>query len=127
VLDFSPDKFIVICIVAAILIGPKKLPEYAARLARLVRWFRGMVDGAQSRMRDELGPEYQDLDWKKLDLRKYDPRQIVRDSLMTDPESAPDRTEWAPNPFVDLPVTASQDQGVRAELDSRVTTRNDPT
>ena len=126
-LDFSPDKFVVICIVAVLLIGPAKLPEYAAKLARLVRSFRSMVDGAQARMRDELGPEYSDIDWKKLDPRQYDPRQIIRDSLMADNEPASESAEWVPNPFDDPVPAEIHGHGAGAELDSRVTTRNEPT
>jgi hypothetical protein len=86
-----------------------------------------MVDGVQSRMRDELGPEYQDIDWKKLDPRQYDPRQIVRDSLMGNYEPVSEVAERLPNPFDDLPPTASHDQVAGDELDSRVTTRKEPT
>ena len=127
-LDFSPDKIIVIAIIAVVVVGPKNLPVYAAKLARLVRSLRGMVDGAQSRMREELGPEYQDIDWKKLDPRQYDPRQIIRDSLMADSQPASETSERVPNPFDDrLPLSASSDHGSGDELDSRATTRKEPT
>jgi len=109
VLDFSLDKIVVIAVIAALVVGPAKLPEYAARLARLVRSFRGMVDGAQSRMRDELGPDFSEIDWKKLDPRQYDPRQIIRDSLMSDPTPVADLPERVPNPFDDLVVQASDE------------------
>ena len=104
-LDFSLDKIVVIVVIAVLVLGPAKVPEYAAKLARFVRSFRGFVDSAQSRMRDELGPEYSEIDWKKLDPRQYDPRQIIKDSLLAEPtthhtpESPPVRV---PNPFHDL-------------------------
>ena len=126
-LDFSLDKVVVICVIAVLVVGPKRLPEYAAKLARLVRSFRGMVDGVQARMRDELGPEYRDIDWKKLDPRQYDPRQIVRDSLMGVHEPASEPAERVPNPFDDLPVAAGHDHVAGEELDSRATTRKEPT
>ena len=40
-----------------------------------------MASGAQGRMRDELGPDFDDMDWKKLDPRQYDPRRIIREAL----------------------------------------------
>ena len=36
-------------------------------------------------MREEMGPEFDEVDWKKLDPRQYDPRRIVMDALRDDP------------------------------------------
>ena len=33
-------------------------------------------------MKSELGEGFEDMDWKKLDPRQYDPRRIVREALM---------------------------------------------
>ena len=46
-----------------------------------------MADGAKDRMREEMGPEFEDVDWKKLDPRQYDPRRIIREALIEEPES----------------------------------------
>jgi sec-independent protein translocase protein TatB len=35
-------------------------------------------------MKDEMGPEFDDVDWKKLDPRQYDPRRIIREALIDD-------------------------------------------
>ena len=40
-----------------------------------------MANGAKDRMRDEMGPDFDDVDWKKLDPRQYDPRRIIREAL----------------------------------------------
>ena len=40
-----------------------------------------MAQGASRQMRDEMGPEFDDIDWRKLDPRQYDPRRIVREAL----------------------------------------------
>ena len=83
------SEFIVLLVVAAIVLGPERLPQYAAQLARLVRELRRMAQGATAQMREELGPEFDDIDWRKLDPRQYDPRRIVRDALSdtdVDPE-----------------------------------------
>ncbi|MEP6842415.1 MAG: Sec-independent protein translocase TatB [Pseudolysinimonas sp.] len=78
------DKLIIIAVIAVFLIGPDRLPGYAAQLARLVRSLRGMADGAKDRMREEMGPEFDEVDWKKLDPRQYDPRRIIREALLDD-------------------------------------------
>jgi sec-independent protein translocase protein TatB len=95
------DKLLIIAIIAVFLIGPDRLPGYAAQLARLVKSLRGMADGAKERMREEMGPEFDEVDWKKLDPRQYDPRRIIREALVDEvapavkPVSAPGYTESA--------------------------------
>jgi sec-independent protein translocase protein TatB len=78
------EKLLLVGIVAVFLLGPEKLPHYAAQLARLVRQLRDLANGAKERMRDEMGPEFDDVDWKKLDPRQYDPRRIIREALTDD-------------------------------------------
>jgi len=39
-------------------------------------------------MKDELGEGFEDLDWKKLDPRQYDPRRIIREALLEDDKPA---------------------------------------
>jgi sec-independent protein translocase protein TatB len=95
------EKILIIGIIAVFLLGPDKLPHYAAQLARLVRQLRDMANGAKDRMRDEMGPEFDDLDWKKLDPRQYDPRRIIREALLDDPAAASAGISRAP---VDRPT-----------------------
>jgi len=45
---------------------------------------RAMANTAQTQMKDELGEGFEDLDWKKLDPRQYDPRRIIREALLDD-------------------------------------------
>ncbi len=61
------EKLFLIAIIAVILLGPDRLPYYASQLARLVRSLKDMATGARERMREEMGPEFDDIDWKKLD------------------------------------------------------------
>ena len=77
----NPSEFIVLLVVAAVVLGPERLPEYAQQLARLVRELRRMAQGASAQVRNEMGPEFDDIDWAKLDPRQYDPRRIVREAL----------------------------------------------
>ena len=72
------EKLLVIGIIAVFLLGPERLPYYASQLARLVKSIRGMADGAKERMREEMGPDFDEIDWKKMDPRQYDPRRIIR-------------------------------------------------
>lgn len=78
------DKLLIVAVIAAFVIGPERLPAYAAKLGQLVRSLRDFANGAKDRMRDEMGPEFDEVDWKKLDPRQYDPRRIVREALLDD-------------------------------------------
>lgn len=77
----SAPEFIVLLAVAAVVLGPERMPQYAAQLGRLVRELRRMAQGASAQVRNEMGPEFDDIDWRKFDPRQYDPRRIVRDAL----------------------------------------------
>lgn len=77
----SANEFIVLLAVAAIVLGPERLPHYTQQLTRLIRELRRMAQGATEQVRAELGPEFDDVDWRKLDPRQYDPRRIVREAL----------------------------------------------
>ncbi|KQV07562.1 sec-independent translocase [Leifsonia sp. Root112D2] len=82
----SFDKLLIVGVIAVFVLGPDRLPHYARQLARLVKSLRTMADGAKDRMREEMGPDFDDVDWKKLDPRQYDPRRIIREALLEDDE-----------------------------------------
>lgn len=82
------DKILLIGVIAALVLGPEKLPMYAERLARFVKSVRDYVNNAQERVKTEMGDEFTDVDWRKLDPRQYDPRRIVREALLDDPAPA---------------------------------------
>ncbi|WP_337061921.1 twin-arginine translocase TatA/TatE family subunit [Kineococcus sp. G2] len=90
-------ELIVLLVVALVILGPERLPHYAEQLAQLVKSVRRFAKGAQAQMREELGPEFDDIDWQKLDPRQYDPRRIVRDALsdVWDDEPAPKKNSGA--------------------------------
>jgi sec-independent protein translocase protein TatB len=77
-------ELVIILVVAMLVIGPERLPVYAEQLGTLVRRGRDLLQTAKARVDDELGPEFNDVDWSKLDPRQYDPRKIVRDALLDD-------------------------------------------
>jgi sec-independent protein translocase protein TatB len=63
----------VIAFVAVLVFGPDKLPDFARQAGRFVRTMRQFANQARDELRDELGPEYADLN-----LRDLDPRTIVK-------------------------------------------------
>ena len=113
------EKLLVIGIIALFLIGPDRLPAYSAQFGRLVRQLRDMASGAKDRMRDELGPDFDDMDWKKLDPRQYDPRRIIREALQESPEkSVTTETTSAPEVMESAYVKRKRmKQGIPAPFD----------
>jgi len=82
------DKLLLIAVLALLLIGPERIPQYAKRLGEWARRARDYLGGARERMREEMGPEFDDIDWKQLDPRQYDPRRIIREALTEQPTQA---------------------------------------
>ena len=82
------EKLLLIGLIAVLIVGPDRLPAAAAGFARFVRALRDFAIGAKSRVQEEMGPEYDDIDWKKLDPRQYDPRRIIREALLDDSTGA---------------------------------------
>ena len=71
--DVGLLELAVIALVAVVVLGPDKLPDLARQAAQLLHRARGMATNARDELRNELGPEYSDLQ-----LRDLDPRTIVR-------------------------------------------------
>lgn len=96
------EKIIVIGVVAAIIIGPQRLPLYAEKLATFIRNFRSFTDSTRRRAEEELGVPVAAMDPKtwNTQFRAYDPRRIVRDALNSDgtagPATAPDAAASSP-------------------------------
>lgn len=85
VFGINGSEFLLLALLAVVVIGPERLPHYAEQLGGLVRRGRGYLTTAKERVDSELGDEFGDVDWSKLDPRQYDPRKIVRDALTDDP------------------------------------------
>lgn len=78
------DKLLLIGLLAIIIVGPDRLPGLASGFARFVHKAGVYLRGAKERLREEMGDEFDDLEWQKLDPRQYDPRRIIRDALLED-------------------------------------------
>lgn len=84
IFGISTWEFLILIVLAAVLIGPERLPEYLAKFRTFVRSARDMAEGAKTQLKEQMGPEFQDVDWRQYDPRQYDPRRIVRDALGED-------------------------------------------
>lgn len=71
-------ELLILIVVAIIVVGPERMPEYAQQFREWVVGLRTMVDRGREQIKEEVGD---DVDWSKLDPRQYDPRHIVREAL----------------------------------------------
>jgi sec-independent protein translocase protein TatB len=70
-------EFLVILVVALVVFGPDRLPDFARQAGRLVRQVRTLTRQARDDIRAELGPEYADFE-----LTDLDPRQAIRKHIL---------------------------------------------
>ena len=57
-----------------------------------------MADAARGQLREQMGPEFDDIDWQQFDPRQYDPRRIVREALLDDDDDASRATSRGSRP-----------------------------
>ena len=85
VFDINGFELLIILVLAVILIGPERLPEYVSGLRSVVKRIRSFIQEGRIALRDEFGD---DVDWSQYDPRQYDPRRIVREALLEDDEAS---------------------------------------
>jgi sec-independent protein translocase protein TatB len=88
-------ELLVLALVGLFVLGPERLPAAAAWVANTVRTVRDYATGARDQLRQELGPEFEELRKPLEDLRSVrdlDPRRAVRQGLFTPP---PDDGTWS--------------------------------
>ena len=66
-------ELVVILVVALLVFGPDRLPEFARQAGRMVRQIKQFSDNARDDIRAELGPDFADFE-----LADLDPRRAVR-------------------------------------------------
>ena len=79
-------EFLVIFVVAILVFGPDRLPDFARQAGRFVRQVRTFTQAARDDIRSELGPEFADLE-----LSDLDPRKAVRKHILEAMEDDDDR------------------------------------
>lgn len=73
--DIGFGEFVLLGVVGLIVLGPDRLPQYAAQAARFLRQFRQQVDAARATVVDAVEIDAQTL----KDLRDLDPRRALTD------------------------------------------------
>ncbi|MBA2322691.1 MAG: Sec-independent protein translocase subunit TatB [Pseudonocardiales bacterium] len=101
-------EILVLVVAGLFILGPERLPDAAAWLARSIRQVKQFATGARDQLRSELGPEFDELR-KPMDelreplaqlrgLRNYDPRRAVTRALFEADDSPVKPNGYAPRP-----------------------------
>ena len=80
-LDINGPEFLLLLVLAVILFGPERLPDLARKAARLLRYLRTVAGSAQQQLSKELGPEFENVDFRDLN-----PKTFVQNHLLDDIE-----------------------------------------
>jgi sec-independent protein translocase protein TatB len=102
--NVGPLEFLVLAVVGLIVLGPDRLPGLARDAARLVRTLREIANGARTQLKEELGPEF-----AELDLRSLNPKTMIQNALLgndevesTRPAARPREEPEIASPFDDV-------------------------
>jgi sec-independent protein translocase protein TatB len=94
-LDIGAGELLGLALVALLLVGPNKLPTFAADAARFIRKMRGFAQSATSDLRENLGPGFEDLNVSDLNPKTFIRKQM-RQAL--DDESKLDKNSVRQDP-----------------------------
>lgn len=65
------EKLLTLAILAAVLIGPDRLPQFAVDAAKFLQKIRGMSKEAMNEFKGQLGPEFANLDIQDLNPKTF--------------------------------------------------------
>jgi sec-independent protein translocase protein TatB len=65
------EKLLTLAILAAVLIGPDKLPTFAVDAAKLIQRIRGFSKEAMTEFKSQLGPEFAHLEISDLNPKTF--------------------------------------------------------
>lgn len=81
IFGINGGELIVLIVLALLLLGPEKIPEYLRTLREWVHKARRLAEGAKEQFKEETGTDFDEVDWQKYDPRQYDPRRVIREAL----------------------------------------------
>jgi sec-independent protein translocase protein TatB len=97
-LDIGTGELIALVVLAALLLGPDKVPGLAKKAARVIRFLKKVANNATDQIKSELGPDYADLSISDLK-----PKNLIQRVLPADMHS-------------ELDVLRSELDGMRTEM-----------
>ena len=103
-------EILVLLLAALFILGPERLPSAAAWIGRSIRKVREFATGARDQLRNEIGPEFDELrkPLEKLrELRNFDPKRMVSQHLFSEDTNGPKPNGYTPPPPAATPPPAA--------------------
>ncbi|WP_316669849.1 sec-independent translocase [uncultured Propionibacterium sp.] len=79
IFGINAGEFVILVVLAVIFFGPERIPELSRKAARVVFYVRNIANGATQQLKEELGPEYQDLTLDDLNPKTFVQRHLLDD------------------------------------------------
>jgi len=122
--NIGPMELLVLALVGMVVLGPDRLPGIVRDATRMLRQLRDMATGARNQLKNELGPEFSDVDLQALrDLRSLNPRTAIQRAILGGDEDEAPPSAAAPEPS-EPPRPAAQQplgRGEKAPYDEDAT------
>jgi sec-independent protein translocase protein TatB len=78
-IDINAPEFLILLVLAIVLFGPERLPDLARKVAKVVRYLRTIAGTAQEQLGKELGPGFENLDFRDLNPKAFVQRHLLSD------------------------------------------------
>lgn len=118
-------ELILLIVLGVLLFGPEKLPEFSRKAARVVVAVRDIANNAQTQLRQELGPEYADLELKDLNPKAFISKHMSAEVALIeetkrDLKGATDTVRDAKKSITDAATLArSETKGIEAAVKNK--------
>jgi sec-independent protein translocase protein TatB len=124
-------EMLLLVVVGLVILGPERLPGAIRWTSNALRQARDYVSGATSQLREDLGPEFDDLRQPLSDLQKLrgmTPRTALTkhlldgdDSWLTEAFQSPEKPHSAPPPVAQPKAVEPLPPGTPAPFDADAT------
>lgn len=104
-------EVILILVVAVIVLGPERVPEFAVQLARAIRWLRGYANQSTAELRSEFNDLMKEYEEVRQELRE------LRGSVDRDTEAVRSDVESLGG---DIETTKEELRGATKEMDRTI-------
>ncbi|MSO16338.1 MAG: Sec-independent protein translocase subunit TatB [Candidatus Planktophila sp.] len=75
--DFGAGEVIGLALLAMILLGPDKLPQFAVDAAKMVKKIKNFASTATNELKENLGPGFEDLQPSDLHPKTFIKKQLA--------------------------------------------------